>query len=218
MTVLWADLWTFVKGVGRHWIAGVTGGILAVALFLAATFHPLPQNIIVAALIGYVIVSAFYAWREEHHMAQKRADARHAAVMECFQRCGDIIAKENRLPFNALVCARAHELETADELMEVCALLIAYEHGDPFAEIEKVVPTDKRLAFVKFVRWSPKYNVSDEIAYLDAAQEWAARFSFLVSASLGDRPERGGRATRPASASEMAARYDYSSKSSANAK
>ena len=172
MTVFWADLWRFVKGVGRHWIAGVTGGILAVALFLAATFHPLPKNIIVAALIGYVVVSAFYAWREEHHMAQKRGDARHAAVMECFQRCGDIIAKENRLPFNALVCAHAHELETANELMEVCALLIAYEYGDPFAEIEKVVPTDQRLAFVEFVRWSPKYNVSDEVAYLDAAQDW----------------------------------------------
>lgn len=174
--MLVADLWDFARAVFRHWIAGVTGGILAAALSLTGIFHPLPKNIIVAALIGYVIVAAFYAWREEHKKAQDRADARHKAVVACFQRCADTMEKENRMPFNALLRADAHELETSDEVTGVCILMQAYDRGDPFTDIDKVVNLDQRLAFVNFVRWSPKYDIDDNIGYLHAAQDWAKQY------------------------------------------
>jgi hypothetical protein len=179
--VLVADLLAFTKAVFRHWIAGMTGGILAAGLSITGIFHPLPKNIITAALIGYVIVAAFYAWREEHKKAQDREDARHRAMIACFQRSVDIIEKENRMPFNALVSANAYELETANEVMGVCVLMETYGHGDPFTEIDKVISDDKRLAFLKFFRWSPQYDRNNEIAYLEAALDWANRFGVEIA-------------------------------------
>jgi hypothetical protein len=65
-------LLTYVRVVGRHWKAGATGGILAVALMLGSTFHPLPKQLIGRALLGYVLVAGFYAWREQYQETMAR--------------------------------------------------------------------------------------------------------------------------------------------------
>lgn len=67
------DIWEFSKAVVRHWIAGVTGGILAVAIMLSGTFHPVRQELIAAALVGYFAVATFMAWREQFHKASRLA-------------------------------------------------------------------------------------------------------------------------------------------------
>jgi hypothetical protein len=66
-----ADLFQFVKALGHKWKSGVTGGILAVVLSLTGIFGRLPKHVIAAALIGYVIIAAFYAWREQYHAAAR---------------------------------------------------------------------------------------------------------------------------------------------------
>jgi hypothetical protein len=62
-----ADLYEFLKALGRKWRSGVTGGILAVVLSLTGVFSPLPKHVVAAALVGYVFIAAFYAWREQYH-------------------------------------------------------------------------------------------------------------------------------------------------------
>jgi len=181
MAPFWTDLWTFTKAVFRHWRAGVTGGAIAVGSLFAATYYPIPRSVITAALVGYVLVAAFYAWREEHRNAKERTDARHRAVVACFERCIAITGRENTQPFNALVRANAHELETSDEVSGVCVMMQAYGHGDPFTDIDpSLVSLDERLAFVRFFRYSSEHSRADEIAYLDAALEWAKRFHKAV--------------------------------------
>jgi hypothetical protein len=68
-----ADLYEFLKALGRKWKSGVTGGILAVVLSLTGIFSPLPKHVVAAAVIGYVIIAAFYAWREQY-LANARLD------------------------------------------------------------------------------------------------------------------------------------------------
>ena len=45
---------------------------MAVALSLTGIFRPLPKQVVAAALIGYTIIAAFYAWREQYHAAARR--------------------------------------------------------------------------------------------------------------------------------------------------
>ena len=181
MAALRTDLLAFFRSVFRHWRAGVTGGVIAVAVLIATTYYRVPKAVITAALVGYVVVAAFYAWREEHKLAEERQDARHRAVIACFQRCVDIMATDNVMPFTALLRADAHLLETSDEVTGVCIFMETYNHGDPFTHIDQVISFDQRLAFLKFVRWSPNFDRNNEVFYLDAAQEWAERFNVPVS-------------------------------------
>jgi hypothetical protein len=159
----------------------VTGGIIAVGALFAATYYPVPKSLITVALCGYVIVAVFYAWREEHEKAREREAARHQAMLACFERCIEIMAKQNVMPFNALLRADAHMLQTSDEVTGVCVFMEAYTHGNPFEHINRIIPYEKRLAFLKFVRWSSQYDINNEVAYLDAAQDWANRFGVAVS-------------------------------------
>ncbi len=64
-----ADLLAYLAAVGRHWKSGTTGGSLAVVLMFASNFHPLPKTYVAAALLGYVLVAGFFAWREEYQQA-----------------------------------------------------------------------------------------------------------------------------------------------------
>lgn len=67
-----AEIRQFAKAVVQHWVAGITGGIVGVAVTLSATlFHPLPKHIVVAAIFGYLIFAAFYAWREQYQRANR---------------------------------------------------------------------------------------------------------------------------------------------------
>jgi hypothetical protein len=63
------DLYEFLKALVRKWRFGLTGGILAVVLLLTGVFNPLPKHVVAAAVIGYVLVAAFFAWQEQYHAA-----------------------------------------------------------------------------------------------------------------------------------------------------
>jgi len=65
-----ADLWLFLRSVLHHWRAGVTGGVIAVASLVSGVFHPMPRHIVAAALAGYFVLAAFYAWRDERRKSQ----------------------------------------------------------------------------------------------------------------------------------------------------
>src|SRR5262245_53687358 len=70
-SLVMSDLFTYLRAVGRHWMVGVTGGAIAVGLMLTI-FYPLPKNIIGAALVGYVLVAGFYAWRDQYRATLDR--------------------------------------------------------------------------------------------------------------------------------------------------
>ncbi len=67
-----AELVTYLTALGRHWKSGATGGIFAVAIMLSSTFYPLPKYVVAAALLGYVLVAGFFAWREQYQQALVR--------------------------------------------------------------------------------------------------------------------------------------------------
>jgi hypothetical protein len=64
-----ADLRTYLAALYRHWKVGVTGGSIAMLLMF---FDPLPELFIAAALLGYVVVAGFYAWRDQYQKARAR--------------------------------------------------------------------------------------------------------------------------------------------------
>jgi hypothetical protein len=65
-----AEVCQFIKAVAHHWVAGITGGIVAVVITISATFfQPLPKQIVFAAIFGYFIIAAFLGWREQYRRA-----------------------------------------------------------------------------------------------------------------------------------------------------
>lgn len=61
-----SDLVAYLTTLGRHWKSGATGGILAVLIMISSTFYPLPKYVVAAALLGYVLIAGFFAWREQY--------------------------------------------------------------------------------------------------------------------------------------------------------
>lgn len=125
-----ADLWDFARAVLRHWIAGVTGGIIAAALSLAGIFHPLPKNIIAAVLIGYVLVAAFYAWREEHKKAKgKPRQEILTKITDEFHRVQ--IPGDPNYDWIGLLVKHSSDFGDWRDLDWVCGKL-SEQHSDPF--------------------------------------------------------------------------------------
>jgi hypothetical protein len=68
----WALICTsFLRRLVVSGSPGSLAGFWAVALSLTGIFRPLPKHVVAAALIGYVIIAAFYAWREQYHAAAR---------------------------------------------------------------------------------------------------------------------------------------------------
>jgi hypothetical protein len=123
--------------------------------------------------LGCLAVAVFLAWRDEHKKARSKYTQRHKAINECLDRAA-LRLKDPRLDittFQALYNAGAYDLESPDEVSQVCDELVTLGHVHPFHKLG--MPKEEWLEFLVTGKRHPKYDFGKGVDYLDAAQEWA---------------------------------------------
>ena len=158
-----ADLWEYIKTVARHWVAGVTGGLLAVAMMLSGVFHPFPRNIVLGGLLGYVLLASYYAWKEERRKVYgKNARAILTGITDRVHhrqiyKHGMLQADSRFDVIEGLINA-SDDFNNEGDVEWVCRALDSTSHSDPFVGFELNYGQDafkgKRLKFLRDARIS----------------------------------------------------------------
>jgi hypothetical protein len=180
----------WLKAIGRHWIAVLGGGVVAlVQLAYGLRYQSSPPLITWVILLACLFAATFLGWRDEHRKATtlERAEQIKVVLDKAFEM---LKSPSNLMPFHALYAAGAANLVTNAQVVEV-ADKISEHHDHPMQWMEKYVHRDEWLSFLQWGKRHPDLNFERGVDYFKGMSEWAIARKRGTEESIGKEMLQG---------------------------
>jgi hypothetical protein len=106
---------------------------------------------------------------ESHNQSEPKK-----AVRDCFERAAQFLKSPRKhfFEFPDFFQAEPYKLESNDDLIQVCNMLVEIGHKHPFRKIKSHVLESEWLDFLKWGKNHPKLHLERETDHLKGAYEW----------------------------------------------
>jgi uncharacterized membrane protein YeaQ/YmgE (transglycosylase-associated protein family) len=173
----------FLKCVGWRWFNVFAGAFVTTlwAFYQQITGRPLPMTAFWSLVGACILLAVFLAWREQYQKAKARETEREKATRRCFNHAAQLLKTAQLLlrgsarrviVFPSFYQAEPYNLESNDEVIQVCDLLTQIGHARPFDGIDGHVLKNEWWDFLQWGHTHPTLHFEKGMAYISGAREW----------------------------------------------